>query len=342
MPAAAYTRWLTRGKCVKFVHDHKKEIIDILDELADTAGDSTTRYEAMGLSRQIKTHQNMFLLNVFHNIFHSINILSKMLQDDVIDAAKANSKLRDFREHLDDMRSETSFSDMMSQLDILETEIPFTEQPRKRQRNEQTLRDSGYTPSDSDVHLSQKQQLKQSLVAIIDAVSTEFDARFDNLDSFAWMKMLDPKQFDQLGGRDNVDKVRECIANLKKANHFIDADSGAILAQFQTLYRDSDLRKELENVKVIPSLLQKLYELDLVDALPLVTTICDLASSTAITSVACERSFSVLRRIKNYQRNKMGQDRTKHLMVLSVESELTHKLAQDCSFSDKIIDRFAK
>ena len=89
---------------------------------------------------------------------------------------------------------------------------------------------------------------------------------------------------------------------------FINADSGAILTQFQTLYHDSDLRKELENVKVIPSLLQKLYELDLVDALPLVTTICDLASSTAITSVACERSFSVLRRIKNYQRNKMEQD----------------------------------
>ena len=45
--------------------------------------------------------------------------------------------------------------------------------------------------------------------------------------------------------------------------------------------------------------------------------------------------------MKNYQRNRMGQDRTKHLMILSVESELTCKLAQDSSFYDKIIDRFA-
>ena len=69
MPAAAYTRWLTRGKCLKFEHYHRKEIIKILDELFDTADDSTTRYEAIGILRKIKTHQNMFLLNVFQDIY---------------------------------------------------------------------------------------------------------------------------------------------------------------------------------------------------------------------------------------------------------------------------------
>ena len=339
MPAAAYTRWLTRGKCVKHIHKHRHEIFDALEELSESS-DSTTRFEAEGILRKLKTVENMFLLNVFHDIFYSADILIKMLQSNVIDCAKANRKLGDFRRQLDDMRSDAAFADMMKTLDKLEAEFEFTPPPRVRTRNEQAMRDSGYTPS-QQVELTKQQKLKQCLVAILDGLSVEFDARFGNLTCFSWMKMLDPTEFDALSGRSNANQVRAHITNLKESNPFIKASTESILSQFQTLYGDSDLRKEIKDVKDIPSLLQKLYELDIQDALPLVTDICNLASSMAITSVACERTFSVLRRMKNYQRNRMGQDRTKHLMILSVESELTCKLAQDSSFYDKIIDRFA-
>ena len=91
----------------------------------------------------------------------------------------------------------------------------------------------------------------------------------------------------------------------------------------------------------VSSLLEKLYKLDIHKALPVVTDIANLAASMAITSVSCERTFSVLRRIKTYQRNTMTQNRTRNLMVLAVESELTRTLAQESTFCDKVIDRFA-
>ena len=340
IPQAGYTRWLTRGKCVKYISKHLEEIISALDDLCDS-DDATTRCEAEGHLKQLKTWENMFLLKVFNAILFYGDIVSKMLQSPVIDCANADRKIDDFRQHLNGMRSDKTFQDFLKELRSLDEKITFTPRPRVRQRNEQIMRDSGYTPS-AHVELSLEKKLKQCLISVLDGLVAEIDARFANLDSFKWMKMLDPKQFKSLRGEANVETLRECINTLKTSYPFITAENSNIERQFQTLYGDSDLQDAIGEVKNIAALLQKLHELDIHDALPLVTDIGCLAASTAITSVACERTFSVMRRLKNYQRNTMGQERTKQLMVLNVESEFTCKLAQDSCFYDKIIDRFAQ
>ena len=69
VPQAAYTRWLTRGKCVKYLHQHMRAIFSVLEELTDS-GDTKTRCDARGILRQIKTWENMFLLHVFNKILH--------------------------------------------------------------------------------------------------------------------------------------------------------------------------------------------------------------------------------------------------------------------------------
>ena len=58
LQAAAYTRWLTRGKCVKYTHEHRHEVFDALEELSDSS-DITTRFEAQGILRQLKTFENV-------------------------------------------------------------------------------------------------------------------------------------------------------------------------------------------------------------------------------------------------------------------------------------------
>ena len=65
VPQAAYTRWLTRGKCVKYLSDHLIAVVSVLESLSETADDATTRCDAQGLLRQLKTWENMFLLKVF-------------------------------------------------------------------------------------------------------------------------------------------------------------------------------------------------------------------------------------------------------------------------------------
>ena len=55
VPQAAYTRWLTRGKCVKYLGEHLIAVVSVLESLSETADDATTRCDAQGLLRQLKT-----------------------------------------------------------------------------------------------------------------------------------------------------------------------------------------------------------------------------------------------------------------------------------------------
>ena len=337
VPQAAYTRWLTRGKCVTYFHQNKLEIFRVLEELS-FSDDAQTRLQAQALLKQLKTWENMFLLDVFQYILTHANVLSTHLQKRVIDGQQAKSKMDDFMTHLEAMRPQKEFDAIMTRLKALDEEVEFTPAPRVRPRNEQLMRDSGYAPS-AHAELTQEQKLKQGLIAILDGLYAEFNARFGNLDDFMWMQMLDPANFHYM--QDKV-IIQRCISNLKNSYPFIKHDNLTIEAQFLTLYGDSELRKHLgKEVNDISSLLEKLYKLDIQKALPVVTDIANLAASMAITSVSCERTFSVLRRIKTYQRNTMTQNRTRNLMVLAVESELTHTLAQESTFCDKVIDRFA-
>ena len=55
-----------------------------------------------------------------------------------------------------------------------------------------------------------------------------------------------------------------------------------------------------------------------------------------VTVASAERSFSKLRLIKNYLRSTIGQDRLRHLALLSIEAVSAEKLQ-----TDQIIDYFA-
>ena len=83
-------------------------------------------------------------------------------------------------------------------------------------------------------------------------------------------------------------KLIECVKTFKSAYPFIQASDARILKQFQTLYGDSELKSLMSDIQAIGTLTEKLYEVDIHEALPLVANIGDLAASTAITSVTCE------------------------------------------------------
>ena len=51
----------------------------------------------------------------------------------------------------------------------------------------------------------------------------------------------------------------------------------------------------------------------------------------------CERSFSTMRRIKTYTRNRTADDRLSNLSLLTIEKELTKQIN-----IDEIVDKFIK
>lgn len=76
---------------------------------------------------------------------------------------------------------------------------------------------------------------------------------------------------------------------------------------------------------------------DLVELYPNVDISLRIFKSMAATNCTAERSFSCLKRIKNYLRSKMSEDRLNALAILSIESDIIESISYD-----DIIQSFAE
>ncbi|KAG9264494.1 zinc finger MYM-type protein 1-like [Astyanax mexicanus] len=72
------------------------------------------------------------------------------------------------------------------------------------------------------------------------------------------------------------------------------------------------------------------------DMFPTLKATVQAALTIPVSSCSCERSFSALRRLRNWLRRTMGQNRLHHLAVMSIEKELLDSISPDI-----VIDRFA-
>jgi hypothetical protein len=61
-----------------------------------------------------------------------------------------------------------------------------------------------------------------------------------------------------------------------------------------------------------------------------------IAITIATVNVSCERSFSALKRIKNYLRNSMSDERLNGLSLMSIEKEISVSIDLN-----KIVNEFA-
>lgn len=82
----------------------------------------------------------------------------------------------------------------------------------------------------------------------------------------------------------------------------------------------------LEDVKLImdAELYPNLYKL------------LSLSLTIPISSATCERSFSAMRKIKNWLRTSMNQDRFTNLSIIYIERDLSNDLS-----NEQILDKFA-
>lgn len=87
---------------------------------------------------------------------------------------------------------------------------------------------------------------------------------------------------------------------------------------------------------------QYMYVLQLSCVFPQIFKLCELVLTIPATSAADERSFSALKRLKNYLRNSQNQDRLSSLALMNIEKSFLNKLQSKPSFLDEVIDLFAK
>lgn len=106
--------------------------------------------------------------------------------------------------------------------------------------------------------------------------------------------------------------------------HAVDFDLCRLSAQFlllPTLLHDADSTTSLGILKMLQSKPENIREL-----MDQVVRYVQLLLSIPASVASGERSFSALRRVKTYLRNRMTQKRLSHLLILNIHKERTAAL----------------
>ena len=335
LPGSCATRWLSRGKCVGAIENKFNEIRDVLLNICSNnpSHPATTRAEAHGLLTQLSDIDNVFLLKLFKRIFCLSDAVTTALQHKNLDTNTVSSRVKDYKVSLKQMKSDEVFKSIYDETLALNPNIP-----RQRTASNRINTMTGYSVATSS-ELTKEDSLKRIQIEIIDILLTELDTRFHDIEKHAWMILLQPDNFKSLSSEPT--RVKRLVVELKTAHPDMVPDTASFIYQLNILYTDSQVKLATEKANDCASLLKLFHSLELSEALPDVYNALSFMLSISLTSVTCERSFSVLRRVKNYCRSTMSQKKTKQLMILSVESALARQQSKDVNFCDKIIDMFA-
>ena len=103
---------------------------------------------------------------------------------------------------------------------------------------------------------------------------------------------------------------------------------------------DVELDAVREGTATVQDLLSVIKSADLAEALPQAMILLELAVTTPLTSVHCERVFSRMKRVVSPARSRMVQMRKENLVLLQVEHRLLRWLIKQSFFKDNVVKRF--
>ena len=113
----------------------------------------------------------------------------------------------------------------------------------------------------------------------------------------------------------------------------LDSDFSSEIVHFAFHLRSSDLGSKTNTAQAQLSYLKKNY---LIETFPNVAIILRIYLTLPVANTEGERSFSALKRVKNYPRSSLTQDRLCDFCIMAIEKRFTKSI----SF-ENIIDKFA-
>ncbi|XP_055542774.1 uncharacterized protein LOC129728362 [Wyeomyia smithii] len=165
---------------------------------------------------------------------------------------------------------------------------------------------------------------------IIDKIIDEMSKRFKELDEYKFIILLNHEKFAEFN-------VTFPTMNLKMLiSYHSKFDEAKLYNELTVLYSREEFRGKNILYYISFILGQNLHQ-TFSETLRLARMILTLPNTTA----SVERTFSVLRRIKNYLRSKSGHNRLFGIMMMAVEKDLLHEMMLTPLFYDDIIDKFA-
>ncbi|PNF14161.1 hypothetical protein B7P43_G13483, partial [Cryptotermes secundus] len=293
-----------------FVHCYAHRLNLVLAQSAKTIS------SARGLLSLLRDFDFNFMLKIFSSIFPYSGALFKILQTKRSDIAFCNTKIDEFKHHMQRLRG--GFDHLWSEMENVFDSNGPTRPKRIR--------------IDSMSGEERKNSYKRLFCEIIDVVCQNVSVRFSENATLLFLSLLDARYFPMYR-TSFPEKAFSCL----KENYGAFFDFVALKSELLVMFSDPDMAKDS-----VYDLHQYMYALQLSCVFPQIFKLCELVLTIPATSAADERSFSALKRLKNYLRNSQNQDRLSSLALMNIEKSFLNKLQSKPSFLDEVIDLFAK
>lgn len=316
-PKVAPTRWNYNGRLVETLYEHRVDLIAMFEGMLEDPDrwDADELLAARGFLHFLQDFTSNFLLAILSVLFALTDAVFQTIQTKTNDITYCLQSISGLKENLRTKRDE----------------FPrFWEKAKEMSPNE---------PGSTRMRLADvggvEASYRKLFYEIIDNVSQQIDARFNDLNRLSFLGLIDP----QKSRKYSKDFPEEAFQSLRESygKYF---EFPRLRSELIALY----CTKQTSD-KGLTQLLAFLPGNDLVEVFPQTFLLCRLIATIPATSVSVERSFSTLKRIKTYARNATGQTRLTHLSLMSIEKSLLQSLRKPekrDDFNKRVLDEFLK
>lgn len=320
------TRWSARADATRALRKNYSGIRSALQHLAnDKDQTATTRNDASGLATKMETLEMAVLCVVWDSILERFHVTSKTLQKVNIDLATCVSLYESLHSFISSIRTEEAFTSYEDKAKLMVEDSTYRAEHARARKTKRL-----FNEMDSEVQLSPRDSFRTSTyLPILDSLLTELVRRtevYSNLTHrFGFLFTL----------------LTSCDAELRESAR-----------KFQTHF-SSDIEEDVFEDELIqfvgyikqypteavspPACLRRMREHGISEAFPNVDTAFRLYLTLPVANTEGERSFSVLKRVKNQLRSAVGQDKLCDLSLMTIEANLTKNI----NF-EKVVAEFAK
>ncbi|XP_077380638.1 zinc finger MYM-type protein 1 [Festucalex cinctus] len=312
IPHASATRWNSNSRLVQTVtsyHAELREVFNLIQENPDD-WDGQALTMASGFSLWLAQASTCFLLMMYSAIFTETDALFRVLQAKVMDIGFCCLRVSDTMKALSNQRE--SFDSFHERFQERCKALNIVDSTRRKQPAPDERRELFYS--------------------ILDNINLQMEARFRNLGELDFLALVDCKKFDELSAHFDDAKLHSLA---KYGKHF---DLVRLKADLIGLYSSQMIKNKSPH-----QLLAFLVENDLQRTVPEATKLLKLVLTIPATTASAERSFSALKRIQTYNRNRTEQGQLSSLALISIENErLVQLKAKTQEFYNAVINKFVQ
>lgn len=318
-----YTRWTAQIFACFSVKKAFSYILVLLNRLINEQSDRAT--EAQGLLHQINFNF-IFCLCLYTKFLTMFKGVSDYLQKVTSDIAQANVLIESLSESFKKMRNDEEHQDftavyLEAQSISLENavDLPSSENLKKEKRKKKIPKKFEKYICE---HLTQENLREQNdfrlhvFIPAVDLIINEIKNRFGNTNTIiSGVGALHPNSTAFL--RFEV---------LRPFAEFYNSDINLLQSELNILPNTIKKYEEENGMKIDTIMdfldLLNIYKIAFSETYKLVV----ISVTIPVSSAACERTFSSLKRLKSFIRNSMTDERLNHLAVINIEAEIAKQL----------------